>query len=68
MADNEVRKVQELNRLEEEEKELFGFDLTEFTTSQEIRQAENPWLTQYSLQRLIENYILTGWEQDIYYR
>ena len=32
MADNEVRKMQELNRLEEEEKELFGFDLTELTT------------------------------------
>jgi len=57
MADNEVRKVQELTRLEEEEKELFGFDLTEFTTSQEIRQAENPWLTQHCLQRLVENYI-----------
>ena len=57
MADNEVRKVQELTRLEEEEKEFFGFDLTEFTTSQEIRQAENPWLTQQCLQRLIENYI-----------
>lgn len=57
MADNEVRKVQELNRLEEEEKELFGFDLTEFTTSQEIRQAENPWLSQKCLQKLVENYI-----------
>lgn len=57
MADNEVRKVQELSQLEEAEKELFGFDLTEFTTSQEIRQAENPWLTQRNLQRLIENYI-----------
>ena len=57
MADNEVRKVQELTRLEEEEKELFGFDLTEFTTSQEIRKAENPWLTQQCLQKLIENYI-----------
>lgn len=57
MADNEVRKIQELSRLEEEEKELFGFDLTEFTTSQELRQAENPWLTQQCLQRLIENYI-----------
>ena len=57
MADNEVRKVQELTRLEEEEKELFGFDLTEFTTSQEIRKAENPRLTQKCLQRLIESYI-----------
>lgn len=58
MADNEVRKIQELTLLEEEEKELFGFDLTEFTTSQEIRQAENPWLTQQCLQRLIENYLM----------
>lgn len=57
IADNEVRKVQELNRLEEEEKELFGFDITEFTTSQEIRHAENPWLTQKHLQGLIENYL-----------
>ena len=57
IADNEVRKIQEMNRLEEEEKELFGFDLTEFTTSQEIRHAENPWLTQKHLQRLIEHYL-----------
>lgn len=58
MADNEVRKVQEMTRLEEEEKELFGFDLTEFTTTQEIRQAEDPWLSPRSLQRLIENYLI----------
>lgn len=56
LADNEIRKIQELNKLEEAEKDLFGFDLTEFTTSQEIRKAENPWLTQQNLQRLIENY------------
>lgn len=57
MADNEVRKMQELNRLEEEEKELFGFDLTELSTSQEIKKAENPWISGYLLQKLIENYI-----------
>ena len=57
IADNEVRKAQELTKLEEEEKELFGFDLTEFTTTQEIRKAENPWLTQNSIQRLIEQYL-----------
>ena len=57
VADNEVRKIQELMRLEEEEKELFGFDLTEFTTSQEIRKAENAWLTPYFLQKFVENYI-----------
>ncbi len=57
MADNEVRKLQEITHLEEEEKELFGFDLSEFTTSQEIRHAENPWLTPQSLQGLVENYL-----------
>ena len=57
MADNEVRKMQELNRLEEEEKELFGFDPTELTTSHEIKKAESPWISGYFLQKLIENYI-----------
>ena len=57
MADNEGRKMQELNRLEEEEKELFGFDLTELTTSHEIKKAESPWISGYFLQKLIENYI-----------
>ena len=57
IADNEVRKLQEISRLEEEEKELFGFDLTEFSTSQEIRQAENPWLTPNGIQGLIEQYL-----------
>lgn len=56
IADNEVRKLQEMVNLEEAEKELFGFDLTEFTTTQEIRKAENPWLTQRCLQKLIEQY------------
>ena len=57
MADNEVRKIIELNRLEEEEKELFGFDLSEFTTTQEIRRAEDPWVNQNSLQLLINSYL-----------
>lgn len=57
IADNEVRKLQEITRLEEEEKELFGFDLTEFTTAQEIRHAENPWLSPQGLQGLIEQYL-----------
>lgn len=57
MADNEVRKIIELNKLEDEEKELFGFDLSEFTTSQEIRRAENPWINQNALLLLINSYL-----------
>lgn len=57
MADNEVRKIQEMDRLEEEEKEFFGFDLSEYTTAQEIHKAENPWLNQKGLQIMIEQYL-----------
>lgn len=57
MADNEVRKIQEMNRLEEEEKEFFGFDLSEYTTTQEIHNAENPWLNPKGLQIMIEQYL-----------
>lgn len=57
IADNEVRKIIEMNRLEDQEKELFGFDFSEFTTTQEIRRAENPWLNQHTLQLLITDYL-----------
>ena len=66
MADNEVRRLQELNKLEEEEKEFFGFDLSEYMTSQEIHNAENPWLTQKSLQILIEQYLFRRLGQGSY--
>ena len=57
MADNEIRKAQELNRLESEEKELFGFNLSNYTVSKEIREAESPFLTAKSLQHLVEMYL-----------
>lgn len=66
MADNEVREMQELNLLEEEEKELFGIDISEQMTSQEIRNAENPWLSQRSLQILVEQYLAGRLGQGTY--
>ena len=57
MADNEVRKAQELSRLEDEEKELFGFDLSSKTMTKEIQDAESPWLSQKSLQSLAVMYL-----------
>lgn len=57
MADNEVRRIQELNRLEDEEKGLFGFDLSSYTMTKEIQTAESPWLTPRSLQYLVERYL-----------
>lgn len=57
MADNEVRKAQELTKLENEEKELFGFDLSNYTVSREILEAESPFLTARSMQHLVESYL-----------
>lgn len=57
MADNEVRRAQEMNRLENEEKELFGFDLSNYTVSREIRDAESPFLSARNLQHLVETYL-----------
>lgn len=66
MADNEVRKLQEMDRLEEEEKEFFGFDISEYMISEEIHNAESPWLTQKNLQILIEVYLMRRLGQGSY--
>ena len=57
MADNEVRKAQELNRLEDEEKELFGFDLSSQAMAKEIQNAESPWVSPKSLLSLVSMYL-----------
>jgi len=57
MADNEIRRMQELSRLEDEERALFGFDLSNYTAAREIRDAESPWLSPLNIQRLVERYL-----------
>ena len=59
MADNEIRKMQELVKLEDEEKELFGFDLSSYTASKEIRDAESCWLTTECIRHLVERYLVS---------
>lgn len=57
MADNEVRRMQELTRLEDEERALFGFDLSNYTATKEIKDAESPWISPTNIQRLVERYL-----------
>lgn len=57
MADNEIRRMQELTKLEDEERALFGFDLSTYTTTKEIENAESPWLEPASIQKLVERYL-----------
>lgn len=57
MADNEIRRLQELTNLEDEERTLFGFDLSNYTMSKDIKGAESPWVTPPSIQSLVERYL-----------
>lgn len=57
MADNEVRRMQELSKLEDEERALFGFDLSNYTAAKEIKDAESPWISPINIQRLVERYL-----------
>lgn len=57
IADNEVRRIQELRRLEEEEKQLLGFNLSNYTMTKEIQEAENPWISPYAIQYMVEKYL-----------
>lgn len=57
VADNEVRNIQELRRLEDEEKQLFGFDLTNYTMSKELQDLENPWIDPGAIQFMVEKYL-----------
>lgn len=57
IADNEVLKMQELARLEDEQKGLFGFDLSCYTLSKEVQEAESLWLTPRSIQFMVQRYL-----------
>ena len=57
IADNEVRKMQEMTRLEDEERALFGFDLSNMSATQDIKDADSPWISPENIQKLIERYL-----------
>ena len=66
MADNEIRKLQEITKLEEEEQEIYSLKITEYTTAQEIRNAENAWLSPQGIQVMIEQYLNKRFGQNSY--
>ena len=57
MADNEVMKIQEMNRLEQEEKSLYGFDLSNYIQNKNVQEAESQWITPDSLSDLVDNFL-----------
>lgn len=57
MADNEVMKVQELNRLEKEEKSLYGFDLSKYIMDKDVQEAENQWINPQSINEMLNTFL-----------
>jgi hypothetical protein len=58
MADNEIMKVQEMNRLEQEEKSLYGFDLSNFIQNKDVQDAENAWISPQSISNLVDSFLV----------
>ena len=57
LEDNQIRLVQEQDRLEERELELFGLRLPKDQMQQDIDDATSFWLTSASIQRLVTLYL-----------
>ena len=57
LADNEIRLMQEHDRLEQQQVELFGVHLPEDQMRREIDDASSFWLTPCSVERLVTYYL-----------
>lgn len=57
LADNKVRKMQEEEKLEQQQYELFGIEVPTKQTEQEIMSASSYWLSPKLLEHLIESYL-----------
>jgi hypothetical protein len=57
LADNNLRKMQEEEKLEQQQYELFGIEVPTKQTEQEIMSASSFWLSPRMLEHLIESYL-----------
>ena len=57
LADNEVMRINELRNLEQQEKSLYGFDLSNYVQNTEVQNAENEWISPRSMQELVDLYL-----------
>lgn len=66
LADNKIRLIQEQERLEERQRELFGLRLPADQMKKEIEEASSFWLSPASIFRLVTLYLhaVSGREQD----
>jgi len=57
MADNDVMKVHEMQMLEQDEKALFGFDLSNYVMNKDVQDAENTWISPQSMNAMVELFL-----------
>ncbi len=57
MADNEIMKVHEMQKLEHDEKTLFGFDLSNYVINKDVQDAENSWISPESINDLVNMFM-----------
>lgn len=58
IADNEIRKIQELDKLEDDEKGLFGFNLSEYMISKDVERSESAWISPRQIENLVKKYLM----------
>lgn len=56
-ADNEVSRANEMKRLEDESKQLFGIDISGYVLDRKVMDAENPWIGERYIQALVTEYL-----------
>ena len=54
LAENEIRNMVAMQQLENESKELFGIDISDFTDK--LSRADNQWLSASAVRQLVESY------------
>ncbi|MEO8644034.1 helicase-related protein [Pseudomonas sp.] len=66
LSDNKIRQIEEEQRLEERQGELFGLNIAAASWEQRLAQARNHWLEPHALSRALASYLsrLLGKEQD----
>ncbi len=57
MADNDVMKIREMHRLEQEEKSLYGFDLSKYMIDSDVQNAENTLISPQSLNDMVNTFM-----------
>jgi len=62
LADNEVRQVEEMRRLEDEEKHMFGVDISSYIN--DVGKADNPWLSSVAIRHLVTGYLSERLKHD----